>query len=533
MRNITDIVRLSALRAPADLALVAGAERLSYLELWCLVTGASQAFVDLGVEPGDRVAVWLDKRVETVVAMLAAAHMGAVFVPLNPQLKPDQACHILKDSEASLLVTTNLRAAQLGELLKQQHSLLTVMLVDNNPAARPDLGQTVVGWLELMARALRTEDVPAVILDDDIAAILYTSGSTGRPKGVVLSHRNLIEGARSVVEYLGNGPHDRILSVLPLSFDAGLSQVTTAFFSGARVVLHNYLLAKDVVSVCESEGITGITGVPALWHQLAGADWPHGVGAPLRYFANTGGHMPRGLLQRLREAFPAARPFLMYGLTEAFRSTYLDPSELDRRPESIGKAIPNARILVLRPDGTECGPDEVGELVHLGAHVAQGYWKRQDLTEHRFRPFHDPAAPGLRPRTAVWSGDLVRRDAEGFLYFVERGDSMIKTSGYRVSPTEIEEVVLASEGVLEAVAVGEAHPELGQQIVVYVVGQEGCKLPTVLEHCRRKLPQYMVPARFIAMKSLPLNGNGKYDRNLLAAQLRPEAASKTIDGDRP
>lgn len=515
MRNICEIINLSALRAPDDLALVSGTLRLSFLELCHHVNEASQALCKLRIAPGERVAVWLDKRVETIVSIFAAANIGAVFVPINPQLKPDQVSHILEDSGSSALITTKVRSMMLGKRVSQCTKLRVVALVDDDAANTKTDHPRTVSWKSLVNEPMEPIAAPSV-LDEDVAAILYTSGSTGLPKGVVLSHRNLIEGARSVAEYLGNGAHDRILSVLPLSFDAGLSQITTAFLSGATAVLSNFLVPNDIVQLCEQEGITGITGVPALWHQIAKADWSNSARQSLRYFANTGGHMPSALLGQLRDIFPNARPFLMYGLTEAFRSTYLDPVEVDRRPDSVGRAIPNARILVLRPDGSECGPNEVGELVHIGAHVAQGYWNSPDLTAERFKPWQDRDAPGIRPRIAVWSGDLVRRDADGFLYFVERADSMIKTSGYRVSPTEVEEVLLGCIGIREAVVVGIPHDELGQQIAAWVVVNSDFDPDRAAEHCRRKLPAYMAPARWIVASELPMTGNGKYDRKDLA-----------------
>ena len=310
-----------------------------------------------------------------------------------------------------------------------------------------------------------------------MAAILYTSGSTGLPKGVVLTHRNLIVGAESVSHYIGNTADDVILSVLPLSFDAGFSQLTTAFNVGAHVVLMNYLMAGDVVRLCERHGVTGLTCVPPLWIQIAQQTWPEEVGGRLRYFANTGGRMPKTTLDKLRALFPKARPYLMYGLTEAFRSTYLDPSEVDRRPDSIGKAIPNAEILVVRPDGTLCDPGEEGELVHRGPLVALGYWDDPERTAERFRPAPGHDAPWRAPEMAVWSGDTVVRDEEGFLYFVGRADEMIKTSGYRVSPTEVEEAAYATGLVRDAVALGIDDPALGQKVALVVTGVGGSWRP--------------------------------------------------------
>jgi acyl-CoA ligase (AMP-forming) (exosortase A-associated) len=361
-------------------------------------------------------------------------------------------------------------------------------------------------------------------IDADMAAILYTSGSTGRPKGVVLSHRNLIAGAESVSLYLGNTPDDVILAALPVSFDAGFSQLTTAFSVGAHVVLMNYLLPADVVRLCARHRVTGLTCVPPLWIQIAGQEWPAEATRHLRYFANTGGRMPKATLDRLRTLFPGAAPYLMYGLTEAFRSTYLDPAEVDRRPDSIGKAIPNAEILVVRSDGSLCEAGEHGELVHRGALVAMGYWNDAERTAERFRPA--PARdPGLcSAETAVWSGDMVVRDGEGFLYFVGRKDEMIKTSGYRVSPSEIEEVAYDTGLVRDAVALGVDDARLGQHVVLVVspaAGSDTADVDGLLAQMKKALPAYMLPRRVEVRPEIPRSPNGKFDR----ARLREELAS--------
>ena len=309
--------------------------------------------------------------------------------------------------------------------------------------------------------------------------------------------------------------------MLPLSFDAGFSQLTTGFQSGASVYLINYLLPNDVIKAAERHRITGITAVPPLWIPLSRLGWTSGAVDSIRYIANTGGAMPRATVQALRDALPRTRVFLMYGLTEAFRSTFLPPEELDRRPDSIGKAIPNAEVMVVRPDGTPCEADEPGELVHRGALVAQGYWNDPQRTAERFKPA--PSRLGEVPLTemAVWSGDTVRRDREGFLYFVGRSDDMIKTSGYRISPSEVEEVFYASGLVAEAVAVGIPHPVLGQGLVVSVVpaNEQAFSVEQVLALCREQLPNFMVPAHIEVRSELPRNPNGKIDRREIAGSL--------------
>ena len=365
-------------------------------------------------------------------------------------------------------------------------------------------------------------DRPRPLIDKDLCAILYTSGSTGSPKGVALTHRNLLAGAESVNTYLPNTSDDVILAALPLSFDAGLSQLTTGFAAGAHVVLMNYLLPRDVVRMCDLHGVTALTCVPPLWIQLAEQDWGS-AGANLRYFANTGGRMPRVTLDKLRVCFPRAKPFLMYGLTEAFRSTYLDPEQVDLRPDSIGKAIPNNEVLVMRSDGTLCGPGESGELVHRGALVALGYWNDPERTAERFRPLTGGNGPWASPEIAVWSGDLVRTDEEGYLYFVGRSDEMIKTSGYRVSPTEIEEAAHATGMVRDAVAFGVPDDERGQRVILIVAADGAFDLAGFSAELRGDLPNFMVPSRIVLREEIPRGANGKYDRVALRHEFESSA----------
>jgi acyl-CoA ligase (AMP-forming) (exosortase A-associated) len=374
-------------------------------------------------------------------------------------------------------------------------------------------------WNHLLASGEGAQ--PHRIIDADMAAILYTSGSTGKPKGVVLSHKNMMTGAKSVAEYLGNTADDRLLAVLPFSFDYGFSQLSTAFLVGASVTLMDYLFARDVITMVANERISGLAGVPPLWVQLAEHQWPEAAQKSLRYITNSGGAMPRSTLERLRSSLPNTRPFLMYGLTEAFRSTYLPPEEIDRRPDSMGKAIPQAEILVVRPDGSPCDADEPGELVHRGSLVALGYWNDPQKTAERFKPMPGQDPGIVLTEMAVWSGDTVRRDADGFLYFIGRRDEMIKTSGYRVSPTEVEEVLYATGLVRDAVAVGVAHPTLGQAVVIVAAASEGRKPDSeaLLKECKQRLPTFMVPLHVEWRDSLPRNPNGKFDRPKLAGEL--------------
>ena len=509
---IHDFLFDSARRTPAAQALIYGASRLDYAALAAAVEGAAGALIDAGVQARERVAVFLEKRIENVAAMFGASLAGAVFVPVNPQLKPEQVAHILADCNVRILVTSPERLAQLQAVLAGCPDLRTVFVTGT---AQPAASFEVRGWEGAQAAPQAGVLAARRSIDADMAAILYTSGSTGKPKGVVLSHRNMVAGARSVAGYLRITPQDRILSVLPLSFDYGLSQLTCAFLAGATAVLINHLFARDIVKAVAQEGITGLAAVPPLWFQLAHLPWPSDCS--LRYLTNSGGALPTATVASLRAALPNAELFLMYGLTEAFRSTYLPPSELDRRPDSMGRAIPNAQVMVVRPDGSPCAPNEPGELVHRGALVSLGYWNDPVKTAERFKPVpgHDPALPLVE--MAVWSGDTVRMDEDGYLYFIGRSDDMIKVSGYRVSPLEVEEVVYASGQVIETVAFGVPHPQLGQAIVLLALPNEaGVTSAALLKECQRRLPAWMVPAH-IALRdeAFPRNPNGKIDRKLL------------------
>jgi acyl-CoA ligase (AMP-forming) (exosortase A-associated) len=522
--NVQQILAESAVTRGSRPAVTFEDSTLTYAELWRQVIVVATGLRGLGLRRGDRVAVYADKRIETVLVLFGAAAAGGVFVPVNPLLRPRQVGHILSDCAARVLVTTASRIDLLRVELARCPSLEYVVLINSETGAS-QAAPTELGWEELLRAG--ANDAAASVdgaaqsgIDIDPAALFYTSGSTGRPKGVLVSHRNLLVGAESVNRYLLNTADDVLLAVLPLSFDAGFSQLTTGLSAGAHIVLTNYLFPSDVVRLCVEHRVTGLTCVPPLWIQLSNQVWPATATSVMRYFANTGGRMPKTALDRLRSIFPNATPFLMYGLTEAFRSTYLDPAEIDRRPHSIGKAIPNAEILVLRPDGSSCEPGEEGELVHRGGTVALGYWNDAQRTSERFRPLADLSGRSIQD-VAVWSGDIAFRDDDGFLYFVGRRDEMIKTSGYRVSPEEVEEAAHETGLIRAAVAIGVADEQLGQHVVLVVCPAAGQDLQpeTLISELRRRLPRYMVPKAVIVRSELPRSPNGKLDRARLRTEL--------------
>ncbi|MGB5712417.1 MAG: AMP-binding protein, partial [Waterburya sp.] len=350
-------------------------------------------------------------------------------------------------------------------------------------------------------------------------ALIYTSGSTGKPKGVMLNHAQIMAGSSIVCEYLKITESDRILAVLPFSFDAGLNQLITAFQQGSTLVLISFTFAREIVQTLIAEKITALAGVPTLWglmvqprSSLTKNQFPH-----LRYITNTGGKMPQSVLATLRQCLSDTEIYLMYGLTEAFRSTYLPPEQIDLRPNSIGKAIPNTEILVVNDDGQPCKPGEVGELIHHGPTVSLGYWGQPDLTAQRLRdhPFHPPEI-GNQERVC-YSGDLVKMDEEGFLYFISRRDTMIKSSGFRISPTEVEEVLMTSNKLQAAAVIGIPNDLLGQAVKAFVVKSENKELniEALLEFCRAKLPRYAIPKQIEILNQLPQTTSGKVDYSAL------------------
>ena len=518
---VHELIARSAGRTPEAPALTYQKQTLNYAQLAAQQHAFGQGLLDLGLARAERVAIYLEKRFEAVVGMFGTAAAGGVYVPINPLLKAEQVGYILQDCNVRTLLTSAERFAVLRDSLQYCHDLKSVVIIGlkADTPALPDI--RLIDFADFMAQT--GEKYAHRVIDGDMAAILYTSGSTGKPKGVVLSHRNIIAGAVSVATYLDISADDKLLAVLPLSFDYGMNQLTSAFLQGASVVLMNYLLPRDIIATVEREKITGLAAVPPLWVQLAQLECPKHITQHLRYITNSGGHMPAATLTSLRQALPQTSPFLMYGLTEAFRSTYLPPEQVDKRPDSIGKAIPNAEIMVLREDGSPCAANEPGELVHRGVHVSLGYWNDSVKTAERFKAIPAQQSGLVMPEIAVWSGDTVRRDEEGYLYFISRRDEMIKTSGYRVSPTEIEEVIYATDLVGECAAFGVPHPQLGQAIVIVATAK--CDLPltteTLLNACRKRLPAFMIPHHIDSrVGSLPRNPNGKIDRKQLASELQ-------------
>ncbi|MCK0099434.1 acyl-CoA ligase (AMP-forming), exosortase A system-associated [Qipengyuania sp. S6317L1] len=451
-------------------------------------------------QKGARIASWAAKGELTCLLPLAAARAGLIHVPINPLLKRAQVAHILADSGAVMLIATPSRLKSLEE-----------------GDAPPDCAQLEEGQALEAAWDAGVAVGPSAADPHEVCAILYTSGSTGRPKGVVLSHANLWLGAVSVAHYLKLASDDVTLAVLPLSFDYGQNQLLSTWYAGGSVVPLDFLFPRDVAKACAKHQITTLAAVPPLWVQLTEIDWTREASSPLRRLTNSGGALTTDLVTDLQGIFASADLYPMYGLTEAFRSTYLEPALVDSHPTSMGTAIPFAEILVVNDEGVIADAGEEGELVHCGPLVAQGYWQDKTRTAERFKPAPQGSRYG---GTAVWSGDRVKRDANGLLYFVGRRDAMIKSAGNRISPQEIEDAARATGMVAEAVALGIPDTRLGHAVhlVVRPNGKtvEEARLPKAL---LKELPNFMQPQEIHWKDTLPLNPNGKIDRTALYREL--------------
>jgi acyl-CoA ligase (AMP-forming) (exosortase A-associated) len=512
--TLHDLLYNSVARDPQKTAVVDGDTKYTYEDLERQSSSLGAALAEAGVRRGDRVGVYLEKSWEAIVAMVAASRIGAAYVNVNPLFKAPQVEYLAQDCDIEVMIGDTPKLEELQP--KTVQSAFYRGAKPEGPAARSYVD--VAGALE--GEGLKED---RNVTESDLGTILYTSGSTGMPKGVATSQRNLVVGAQIVSEYLENTAEDRILSALPFNFDAGMSQFSTSLRAGATLYLLRSRLPGDLLKALRRHEITGVTGVPPLWALLirGARSIRENPLTHLRYLANTGGRIPQANLDELRDLLEPSgtRIFLMYGLTEAFRSTYLAPEEIHRsspeRGNCIGKAIPNTEIMVITKEGKEAAPGESGELVHRGPTVAMGYWGNEEATQRAYRP--NPLAPPelLEVERVVYSGDTVKRDEEGYLYFLGREDAMIKNQGYRLSPEEVENLLLSSGLVHEACAFGVENPAVGQDVIAAISlrngGEEGVA-DRVREYAINNGPPYMVPKVILVRNELPKTGSGKIDR---------------------
>ncbi len=513
------LLRESAAKYPEKIALIQESNRFTYKEVEEITHKLSYVLRNAGTDRGDRVGVFLNHSLDQALSFFGILKTGGVYVPINSLLLGDQVNHIAKDCQITGLILDSRRVDLLKKFLPDWDFMKFLVILGDIPKWINNLPFEAINFRDILEQSSNASSLPDFGIGADLAALLYTSGSTGMPKGVMVTHDNLIAGAMTVTTYLSNQHEDRLLGVLPLSFDAGLNQLTCCALLGMTYVMKSFRFPGELVDVLMKERITGFAGIPTIWLLLLQE------GSPvykkkidnLRYITNTGGVLPVHAIEKLKMVFPKKQIFLMYGLTEAFRSTYLQPDELDKRPTSMGKAIPGAEILVVDKNGKLCGPNEAGELVHRGPTVALGYWGNIEKSKEVYRPNHF-LPPGLEEtERLVYSGDLVKKDEEGYLYFVGRQDHMIKCYGHRISPSEIEDVIYSTGKAKLAAAIGIPDSVRGQSIKVFIVlnDNESLSEEELLDYCAKKLPQFMMPRYIEFMTDLPRTGSGKIDMALL------------------
>lgn len=509
---VQDFLEQSALKRPDKTALITGGGRHTYAEINAMADRVAAALLSGGLEKGGRAVVFLDNSMEAVVSLFAVLKAGGVFILVNPTMKAEKLSYILSDSGASAFMGTASRSGVIKEALQGLKQLKSVFVAGE--AIKSDaLGRPFFSFDGIMNGSI-AKPLPRASIDADLATIIYTSGSTGHPKGVMMAHYNMAAAAASITGYLENTADDIILSTLPMSFDYGLYQVLMAFKMGATVILEkSFMYPYRIIETMLDEKVTGFPIVPTMsailtqMEDIKKKSFPH-----LRYITNTAAALPVIHIQKLREFFPGAKVYSMYGLTECKRVSYLAPSELDARPGSVGKAMPNTEAFIVDKDGKRVGPGVIGELVVRGTNVMRGYWGLTEETAKKLRP---GAYPG---ELALYTGDLFKADEEGYLYFVGREDDIIKSRGEKVSPREIENVIASIEGVLETAVIGVPDEVLGQAVKAFVVRKNGVSLTEkeIMAFCSRHLEDHMVPKLVEFAASLPETETGKIKKASLS-----------------
>jgi long-chain acyl-CoA synthetase len=507
---VEEFLEKTAARFPEKTALISDGRRISYAELESESNRMAHGLQQCGVVRGDRVAVYLENSLETVVAIFAILKAGAVIVIVNPASKIEKLKYIFRNSEAKLLITDSKRFDGAKLDLQEIPGLQSVVVIGHWSRGEASLGNEIYGWDNLLSENSDHIRPPHKSnIDIDIAALIYTSGSTGIPKGVIMTHLSMVAATRSVNEYLGNNADDIILNVLPLSSSYGLYQVLMAFKIGATVVLErSFVYANIVVQRLLEERVSGFAMVPTIAAMLLQLDLTKYRFPFLRYITNAGAALPIQHVLRLRKVLPSTKLYLMYGLTECKRVSYLSPDEVDRRPNSVGKAIPNTEAYIVDEKGDRLPSGQIGELVVRGSNVMKGYWRLPEETAKMLK------AGRLPGEQILYTGDLFRMDSDGYLYWIGRKDEIIKSRGEKVSPTEVENVIYDLPAVHMAAVIGVPDAVFGQAVKAVISIKPGTQLTRneVLRHCRRHLEAYMVPTVVEFRDTIPRTPAGKVDK---------------------
>lgn len=514
MTLLHDYVIGSAERLPSKIALVCQGQRLTYAEIDARSNALAHALVKRGVRRGERVLVFADNTVEAAIAFWSVLKADAVVAMVNPLTRSDKLLYLLNDCRAAALITEASLTHTFSEAASRAAHLRSVIVAGPLDPERTGGLPGITTWDAAVASERTDGPPPRKGIDIDLAALVYTSGSTGDPKGVMLTHRNMLTAATSITGLLENVEDDVILSVLPLAFNYGLYQMIMAFRTGARLVLErSFAYPAQVLNSVIEEGATGFPGVPTMFALLAEMKTlkSHDF-SRMRYVTNTADTLGAKHIKVLKDLFPMARIYSMYGLTECKRCSYLPPDDIERKPASVGLAIPNTELWIVDENDSRLGPGEVGELVVRGATVMRGYWEKPEATAKKLRP-----GP-LLGEMVLYTGDYCRLDDEGYLYFVDRMDDIIKSRGEKVAPKEVENVITNIEGVKEVAVVGVPDGILGQAVKAFVVLESGATVTIrdIQRECQRKLESFMVPKHVELVAELPKTTTGKIKKTGLA-----------------
>lgn len=524
--QVEQFLENSARRYPEKIALVCKSERFTYRQIEEEANRLANALIGVGVKRGDRVVILLPNSVEAVISIFAILKAGAVFVVINPTTKADKLNYILNNCRASAFIASANNSACEDSLWRETPHLQAVILAGATPEQVRTVataGKSCTSLEQIRSESGCSQVPPKECIDIDLAALIYTSGSTGRPKGVMVTHLNIVSAATSITTYLENTPDDVVINVLPLAFDYGLYQLLMMFKMGGTLVLHDsFAFPTVVIEKIIKEGITGFPLVPTISAILLQMDLSKYSFPKLRYISNTAAALPVEHIRKLRALFPNVRLYSMYGLTECKRVSYLPSDQIDIRPTSIGRGMPNEEVYVVDESGQRVGPGVVGELVIRGANVMKGYWELPQETSRCLKP------GALPSEMVLYSGDLFRTDDEGYLYFVGRKDDIIKTRGEKVSPREVEDVLYALDGIAEAAVIGVPDPILGSAIKAVVTIRPGSPLTEqeVLRHCKGRLEDFMVPKSVEFVASLPKTESGKINKRTIANEYRETVSAR-------
>ncbi len=500
---IHEYLSQTAARFPEKIAVVCAKHRISYGTLNLRAKNFAAFLLTQELEKGDRVAVFIDSTIDAVVAIFGVLQAGGCLVIVNPSTHPDRLGFIVNDAGAKFIVAAAEKIAAVKQACMQCAVPPGLILT-----GQFDADESCAGFEQACTTELPF--APPKIIDEDLAAIIYTSGSTGKPKGVTHLHRTIDAVVDTVSGYLEHTTDDVILGVLPLSSSYGLLQVLVTFFTGGRIILERgFGYPYEVIQRMKDEGVTGFAGAPTVFAiilRLEGLEREDF--SRLRYITNAAAAMPPAFIPQLRKIFPSTKIYLMHGLTECLRTTYLPPEEIDAKPTSVGSGMKNVELWLEDAAGNRVPAGHVGEMMVRGSNIMQGYWNDPDATAKVLKPGRYPWEKTLRTR------DLFMTDDEGYFHFVAREDELIKSRGEKVSPVEVEDVLYRLEAVLETRVIGVPDAVLGQAIRAEIVLKEHHTLSVqeVKSHCRKNMEDFKVPQHIEFVASLPKTQGGKIKR---------------------